>query len=91
MLKKLAVLDVRKSDDYHGKVVKALEAAGFVVVRDIETTFDATYTIAEQDEEDEEEYFEPVPDSEWDDNYDYIISHWPDKIVSGKEESEGEE
>ena len=49
MNKKLAELTVRKSADYYNKVVKALEAAGFVLVLDCETSTDRYYIVAEDE------------------------------------------
>lgn len=54
MNKKLAELTVNKSADYHDKVVKALEDAGFVIVLSAETSTDSYYIIAESKEDDEE-------------------------------------
>ena len=53
MYKKLAELTVRKSADYHGTVVKALEDAGFVLVLASETTSDKYYIIAEKEEQED--------------------------------------
>ena len=53
MNKKLAELTVRKSADYHNKVVKALEDAGFVLVLDCETTTERYYIVAESDDKDD--------------------------------------
>lgn len=47
MNKELAELTVKKSADYYGKVVKALEDAGFVIVLTSETITDRYYIIAE--------------------------------------------
>ena len=47
MNKKLAGLTVGKSADHYGKVVKALEDAGFVIVLDYETSTDRYYIVAE--------------------------------------------
>ena len=49
MNKKLAQLTVDKLTDYYDKVVKALEAAGFVLVLDCETTTERYYIIAESE------------------------------------------
>lgn len=49
MSKKLAELTVSKSADYYGKVVKALEDAGFVIVFDYETSFERHYIVAESE------------------------------------------
>lgn len=50
MNKKLGELKVNKSADYYGKVVKALEDAGFIIVLDHETTSEAYYIVAESEE-----------------------------------------
>ena len=50
MNKKLAELKVNKSADYHDKVVKALENAGFVLVLDVETFFERHYIVAGDEE-----------------------------------------
>ena len=50
MNKKLAELTVKKSADYYGKVVKALEDAGFVIVLDCETTLEKYYIVAESED-----------------------------------------
>lgn len=50
MNKKLAQITVSKSADYYGKVVKALEDAGFVLVLDIETTTERYYIVAESED-----------------------------------------
>ena len=55
MNQKLAELTVKKSADYHDKVVKALENAGFVLVLDTDTTSDSYYTVAENMDEREDE------------------------------------
>lgn len=47
-LAKLSVLSVKKSSDYSGKVVKALEDAGFVIVRTFETSTEDYYIVAEK-------------------------------------------
>ena len=49
MNKELAKLTVNKSADYYGKVIKALEDAGFVIVFTSETTTDRYYIIAENE------------------------------------------
>ena len=49
MNKKLAELTVSKSADYYGKVVKALEDAGFVIVLNCETTTERYYIVAESE------------------------------------------
>lgn len=51
MNKELAELTVKKSADYYGKVVKALEDAGFVIVLRTETTTDRYYIVAERNDE----------------------------------------
>lgn len=51
MNRKWAELTVRKSEDYYGKVVKALEDAGFVIVLDHETISEAYYIVAESEVE----------------------------------------
>ena len=50
MNKKLAQITVSKSADYYGKVVKALEDAGFVLVLDMETTTERYYIVAESED-----------------------------------------
>jgi len=50
MNKKLAELTVSKSADYYGKVVKALENAGFLLVLEVETTTDRYYIVAESED-----------------------------------------
>ena len=54
MNKKLAELTVNTSADYYGKVVKALEDAGFVIVLSAEGFTDNYYIVAESKEDDEE-------------------------------------
>ena len=49
MYKELAELTVRTSKDYYGKVVKALEDAGFVIVQRTETYTDRCYIVAESE------------------------------------------
>lgn len=51
MLKQLGELKINKSDDYYGKVVEALENAGFVIVLSVETTFESHYIVAESEDE----------------------------------------
>ena len=46
MNKELAELTVKTSADYYGKVVKALEDAGFVIVLRSETYTDRCYIVA---------------------------------------------
>lgn len=55
MYKKLAELTVNKSSDYYGKVVKALEEAGFLMVLETETTTDRYYIVAEDENKEYEE------------------------------------
>ncbi len=55
MYKKLADLTVSKSSDYYGKVVKALEEAGFLMVLEAETTTDRYYIVAEDENKEYEE------------------------------------
>jgi len=50
MNKKLAELTIKSSADYYNKVVKALEAAGFVLVLDCETTTERYYIVAESED-----------------------------------------
>ena len=50
MNKELAQLTVKKSAEYYGKVVKALEDAGFVIVLRTETSTDRYYIVAESEE-----------------------------------------
>lgn len=47
MNKELAKLTVKNSADYCGKVVKALENAGFLIILSAETTTDKYYIVAE--------------------------------------------
>lgn len=49
MNKELAELLVKKSADHYGKVVKALEDAGFIIVLTSETFSDKHYIIAEKE------------------------------------------
>ena len=49
MLKQLGELKISKSADYYGKVVEALENAGFVLVLSLETTSDSYYIVAESE------------------------------------------
>lgn len=51
MLKKLGELKVNKSDDYHDTIAQKLEEAGFVLVLELETSFEKQYIIAESEEE----------------------------------------
>lgn len=48
MLKTLGKLDINKSSDYYGEVVKALENSGFVVVWEQETSSENHYIIAKE-------------------------------------------
>lgn len=50
MNKKLANLTVRKSADYYGKVVEALEKSEFLLVFEQETTTDRYYIVAESED-----------------------------------------
>lgn len=49
MNKKLGELKVNKSSDFYGKMIKALENAGFVSVLDFETTLEKYYIVAERE------------------------------------------
>ncbi len=49
MNKELAELKVNKSADYYGKVIKALEDSGFVIVLRMETSTDSYYIVAESE------------------------------------------
>ena len=49
MNKQLAELKVSKSADYYGKVIKALEDAGFIIVLRAESDTDSYYIIAESE------------------------------------------
>ena len=51
MVKTCAKLTVNKSDDYRGEVIKALEEAGFIVIKDIDCTFETYYLIAKKVDE----------------------------------------
>lgn len=51
MIKKLGELIVNKNDDYYDKIVRTLEEAGFVLVFDLETSFEKHYIVAESEEE----------------------------------------
>jgi DNA-binding PadR family transcriptional regulator len=51
MNKQLAELKVNRSADYYGKVIKALEDAGFIIVEQTETDTDRYYIIAESRED----------------------------------------
>ena len=50
MNKKLAELTVKKSADYYGKVIKALENAGFIIILETETLTDRYYIVAENED-----------------------------------------
>lgn len=50
MNKEVAELTVKTSADYYGKVVKALEDAGFVIVLRTETYSDKYYIIAKSED-----------------------------------------
>ena len=54
MIKKLAELKVINSQDYNGEVVKALEKAGFTVVKEVKTSFETHYIIATSGKKDGE-------------------------------------
>lgn len=49
MYKELAELTVKKSADYYGKVIKALEDSVFAIVLRAETTADRYYIVAERE------------------------------------------
>ena len=51
MTKQLGELKIKKSADYYGKVVEALEAEGFIMVFQFETTSEKYYIIAEKEAE----------------------------------------
>ena len=51
MIRKLADLTVSKKADYYGRVVTALEEAGFILVLEVETTTDRYYIVAEKESE----------------------------------------
>lgn len=50
MIKELGILTIKRSADYHGKVVKALENAGFVIIFSSETTTEKYYIVATKEE-----------------------------------------
>lgn len=50
MIKQLGKLEIRKSSDYYGKVVKALEDAGFTIILSTETSTEAYYIVAESED-----------------------------------------
>ena len=47
--RKLGELTIDKSADYHDRVVKALEDAGFILVLDYEFTMEKHYIVAERE------------------------------------------
>ena len=49
MIKKLGELKVNKFDDYYDKIVQALEEAGFVIVLELDTSFEKHYIVAESE------------------------------------------
>lgn len=49
MNKKMGELKINKSVDYYGKIIKALEDAGFILVYDYETTSEKYYIVAESE------------------------------------------
>lgn len=51
MKKQLGELKIEKSADYYGKVIKALEDAGFIIILSYETSFDRHYIVAESVDE----------------------------------------
>ena len=50
MNRKLAELEVDKSEDYYDKVAKALQDAGFVLVLDSETIAKRYYIVAKKED-----------------------------------------
>ncbi len=50
MKKQLAILIVKKRDEYLNIVVKALEKAGFTVIQEQDGYFESKYIIAEGEE-----------------------------------------
>jgi len=54
MNKKLGELKVNKTADYYGKMVKALEDAGFILVLDYETTSEKYYIVADKEQKNNE-------------------------------------
>ena len=50
MIKKLGEVKINKSDDYYDKIAHALEEARFVLVLELETTFENHYIVAESEE-----------------------------------------
>ena len=48
---KFADLTVKKNADYYGEVVKALEDAGFILIKDVETTSEICYIVAKAESE----------------------------------------
>lgn len=53
MKKQLAILIVKKNDDYSNTVVKALEKSGFTVVQQEDGLLENKYIIAEGEEDKE--------------------------------------
>ena len=51
MTKQLGELKISKNADYYNKVVESLEAEGFIMVLQYETTSDRYYIIAEKEAE----------------------------------------
>lgn len=50
MLKKLGELKVNKSDDYYNTIAQKLEEAGFVLILELETSFEKHYIVAESED-----------------------------------------
>lgn len=50
MIKKLGELKVNKDDDYYDKIAQTLEEAGFVLVLELETSFEKHYIVAESED-----------------------------------------
>lgn len=48
MIRKIGSVEVDKSKDYDGKIIKALENAGFIVVQTYNDYFSGSYDIAEK-------------------------------------------
>jgi len=48
MVKTCGKLTVNKTDDYYGEIVKTLEKAGFIIIKDIDCTFETYYLIAKK-------------------------------------------
>ena len=55
MTKQLGELKISKNADYYNKVVESLEAEGFIMVLQYETTSDRYYIIAEKEAEEWQE------------------------------------